>query len=309
MDSPRASPALQADQKWIPPRTATRLTRRAGVGHMPGVNFDRAAVFYDATRALPAGVAERVAEAIARTVGAEPRTRFLEVGIGTGRITLPLAQVGYHCYGVDLSAAMLDALRQKLGGSLPAGPVRVGQADAMALPFRRGVFDVVLAVHLLHLVDDAQQALGEIRRVLAPGGRVLISANERGASDETTRGGAPSGWRVVTLRWRAILTELGVDRRQRPRGRWLPDDTVTAALQAERASVARVVLATYRERRIPREIAAVHRDRIYSSDWDTPETIHAEAVRRLMHWLDTTHPAPDDPVDEDAAFTVLVGTF
>jgi SAM-dependent methyltransferase len=276
---------------------------------MPGVNFDRAAVFYDATRALPAGVAERIGEAIARLVGAGPSTRFLEVGVGTGRITLPLARAGYRCHGVDLSAAMLDALRQKLAVTPSAGRVWVGQADAMALPFRSGTFDVVLLVHLLHLVDDAQRALGEIRRVLSPGGRVLISASQSLVRDEATIGGERTGWRVVSRRWNAILSELGADRRQRSRGRWLPDDVVTAALQAEGASVERVALASYREEKIPRELAAVHRDRIYSSDWETPETIHAEAVRRLMHWLDTEHAAPDDPVHEDATFAVLVGSF
>jgi SAM-dependent methyltransferase len=201
------------------------------------------------------------------------------------------------------------ALSQKLAATPPAGPVWVGRADVMALPFRRAVFDVVLAVHLLHLVDDARRALGEIRRVLVPGGRALISANEDFAGDAATRGDARTGWRVVTRRWKTILSELGANRRQRPRGRWLPDHVVTAALQAEGASVERVVLATFREQKTPRQIAAIHRDRIYSSDWDTPETIHAEAVRRLMRWLDTEHPAPDDPVHEDAAFAVLVGMF
>jgi len=57
---------------------------------MPGVTFDRAASFYDATRALPDGVAEEVADAILRRVAAGPDTRFLGVGIGTGRVALPL---------------------------------------------------------------------------------------------------------------------------------------------------------------------------------------------------------------------------
>ena len=57
---------------------------------MPGVNFDRAASFYDATRALPDGVAEEVGDAILRRVAAGSDTRFLEVGIGTGRVALPL---------------------------------------------------------------------------------------------------------------------------------------------------------------------------------------------------------------------------
>ena len=81
---------------------------------MPGVNFDRAAAFYDATRALPDGVAEQVRDAVLDRVGARPGTRFLEVGVGTGRIALPFVRAGHAYCGVDLSAAMLGALREKL---------------------------------------------------------------------------------------------------------------------------------------------------------------------------------------------------
>ena len=81
---------------------------------MPGVNFDRAAAFYDATRALPDGVAEQVRDAVLERVGARPGTRFLEVGVGTGRFALPFVRAGHAYCGVDLSAAMLGALREKL---------------------------------------------------------------------------------------------------------------------------------------------------------------------------------------------------
>src|SRR5262245_50611733 len=103
---------------------------------MPGVNFDRAAAFYDATRALPEGVAEQVRVAVLDRVGARAGTRFLEVGIGTGRIALPFMQGGHPYFGVDLSAAMLGALREKLPAN-PARPARprLACADAMALPF------------------------------------------------------------------------------------------------------------------------------------------------------------------------------
>ena len=76
---------------------------------MPGVNFDRAAAFYDATRALPDGVAEQVRDAVLDRVGARPGTRFLEVGVGTGRIALPFVRAGHAYCGVDLSVAMLAA--------------------------------------------------------------------------------------------------------------------------------------------------------------------------------------------------------
>jgi len=280
---------------------------------MPGVNFDRAASFYDATRALPDGVADEVRDAILRHVGAGPDTRFLEVGIGTGRIALPfmLAGCGYH--GVDLSGSMLAALRAKLAAH-PEHRLRAGLAlaDAMDLPFRAGAFDVVLSIHVLHLVDDHRRALREARRVLRRGGRLIVSSNEFAVGNrrDESAGRVPTGRRLVANRWNAILADLGVDGGRGPRGRWLADEAMAASLAQIGASVERVVLARYRERaQTARASVAAHRDRIFSSDWDIPDDVHAEASRRLLHWLETEHPGPDMPSSEDAAFAVLVGTL
>lgn len=279
---------------------------------MPGVNFDRAASFYDLTRHLPEGVAARVRDAIIELVGAGPEARFLEVGVGTGRIALPFALAGYSYWGVDLSGEMLRVLRQKLADRRTGpAPVRLARADATSLPFRDASFEAVLMIHVLHLVDDARRALIESRRVLRPAGRLIVSANEfaeRNRRDKAARRMATGG-RLVTNRWNGILKELGVDRDSGFQ-RWLDDETMSAALSEIGATVERVVLARYRESaRTPREAAAAHRDRVFSSDWDIPDAIHAEASRRLAHWLDAEHPAPDTPSSEEVAFVVLVGTL
>jgi len=280
---------------------------------MPGVNFDRAAAFYDATRALPDGVAEQVRDAILDRTGANAATRFLEVGVGTGRIALPFVRAGHAYCGVDLSAAMLGALCEKLAAG-PASPARpaLACADAMALPFRPAVFDVVLLIHVIHLVDDHLETLAEVRRVLRPNGRMIISANEYTAQErrDAEGGREPTGARRVTGRWNAILTELGVDRHRRSRGQWIPDEALTADLERLGASVERVVLLRYRDRpRTAREVAAAHRDRIFSSDWPIPDDVHAEASRRLERWLEAEHGAPDALFTDESAVTVLIVTF
>src|SRR5215470_9466069 len=106
---------------------------------MPGVVFDRATSFYDATRGLPPGVAEQVRDQIALCTGAGRNTRFLDIGVGTGRIALPFAQVGADYTGADLRAVRL----------------KLALADAMALPFADASFEVIIMIHLLHLVSDA----------------------------------------------------------------------------------------------------------------------------------------------------------
>lgn len=278
---------------------------------MPGVNFDRAAEFYDATRAYPDGVAETIRDNVLRHAGAGPDSRFLEVGVGTGRIAIPFIRAGWDYWGIDLSSAMLAALRNKLDpGDRRRGGFAV--ADAMSLPFPSGVFDVVLMMHVLHLVDDHRETLREARRTLRSGGRLIVSCGDCTEPNrrDTSAADAAAGPRGVIRRWNAILTDLGVDRQVRPRGQWLGDDAIADSLAAVGASVERVVLARYRGRpHTPREAVAAHRNQVFSSDWDLPKDIHAEASRRLQQWLDTEHPSPDMSVSEDTEFAAMVGRF
>ncbi|HYR07108.1 MAG TPA: class I SAM-dependent methyltransferase, partial [Longimicrobium sp.] len=97
------------------------------------------------------------------------------VGCGTGNL-LPLLVPsagridGY--VGVDLSPEMLRVARGKASGE--AGPAGFAAADAERLPLRDGSFDTAISASVLHYWDDADAGLVEIRRVLRPGGRLLL---------------------------------------------------------------------------------------------------------------------------------------
>src|SRR5205823_155930 len=69
--------------------------------HERSVAFDRAAPFYDHTRQLSSDAAKRVVEML--TDELRGRGRALEIGVGTGRIALPVAEAGIPVTGVDLS--------------------------------------------------------------------------------------------------------------------------------------------------------------------------------------------------------------
>src|SRR5262244_3993486 len=147
---------------------------------MPGVVFDRATSFYDATRGLPPGVAEQVRDQIRLCTSAGHDTRFLEIGVGTGRIALPFVQIGADYTGADLSLPMIEVLRKKVAAiSEGVGRLKLALADAMALPFADASFDVIIMIHLLHLVSDWRETLRECRRVLGEGGWLVLSSNER----------------------------------------------------------------------------------------------------------------------------------
>jgi ubiquinone/menaquinone biosynthesis C-methylase UbiE len=133
------------------------------------VSFDRAAGYYDRTRAVPDELLERI---IAALLAELPRSgRCLEIGIGTGRIALPVAERGVRLVGVDISLEMLRRLVDNAGGSPPP----VAQADATRLPFRNQTFASVVAVHVLHLIPAWRDAVAEVMRVLEPGGVIAVS--------------------------------------------------------------------------------------------------------------------------------------
>jgi SAM-dependent methyltransferase len=101
----------------------------------------------------------------------------LELGVGTGRLALPLAARGLEVWGVDASAAMLSRLRAKPGGA----DVRVAQGDMALLPLRPGPrFAAVFCAYntFFNLPDaDAQgRSLAAVAALLAPGGRLAIEA-------------------------------------------------------------------------------------------------------------------------------------
>lgn len=133
------------------------------------INFDRAVGFYDATRRENPATESAVTAVLAGELAG--RGRALEIGVGTGRVALPLHRAGVPMAGVDLSAGMLGLLIDKAGGTV-AFPLAL--ADATALPFSTGGLGAALAAHVLHLIPPWQEAVGELVRVVQPGGVVLV---------------------------------------------------------------------------------------------------------------------------------------
>src|SRR5262249_33965258 len=207
---------------------------------MPGVGFDRATSFYDATRCLPRGVPEQVRDQIIQRTGAGQNTRFLEIGVGTGRIALPFVWIGADYTGADLSLPMMEVLCRKIA-TIPEGArrLKLARADAMALPFADASFDVIIMIHLLHLVSDWRVTLRECRRVLREGGWLVLSSNERakGKQRSATADRTDEGPHLVTQKWNEIMNELSQDRSRRPRGQWLANEEVHNGLRQMGASV------------------------------------------------------------------------
>jgi len=277
---------------------------------MPGVSFDRAAEYYDATRGYEAGSAERIRDAIVAYTGAGPSTRWLELGVGTGRIALPFIRAGYDYTGIDISQAMMDRLIGKLveDPGWPGYRFELRQGDITELPFEDSAFDVIIIVHVLHLVADWQAVLREARRVLRPNSWLLLGYDD-GHGQHRSIGTAPEP-DLVRERWLALRSELGSGRPSNRSNIWGADQRVIAFLGELGARVDVVRLAEYERPPIsPRGMVERLRERVYSSDWVISDELHAEMLRRLDEWFQQTITAPDTPVTMIGIFAAIVASW
>jgi SAM-dependent methyltransferase len=121
---------------------------------------------------------EPYAADLAKRVAARPITSVLEVAAGTGVATRAMAASlpeSTSLMATDLNQPMLD-----YAASRPIGrAVQWRQADAMALPFPDGMFDVVVCQFGVMFFPDRPKAYAEVRRVLKPGGTFLFNAWDR----------------------------------------------------------------------------------------------------------------------------------
>ena len=150
-------------------------------GYGPGTYGDCHAEVYDDWYGDDGGIAvshigspEAVAEVIA---GLANGGQVLELGVGTGRLALPVAAMGFDVTGLDASPAMLDVLRAKPGADRLT-LIEGDMADPVGLD--NASFSVVLIGFntLFNLTTESAQAacIGHIARLLEPGGRFVMEA-------------------------------------------------------------------------------------------------------------------------------------
>jgi len=135
---------------------------------------------------------EPLVDALDRRCAGAPG-RLLELGIGTGRLALPLVEAGWIVSGIDASVAMVDQLAAKAGGT--AIEVTVGDvADPSAWPDQR--YDVVLAAFnlIFNIAEDRAQrrVLGLVAAHLSPGGELAVEADVLDLGDQPSEASASS---------------------------------------------------------------------------------------------------------------------
>jgi ubiquinone/menaquinone biosynthesis C-methylase UbiE len=253
-------------------------------------SFDRASQIYDQTRPLLEPIAKYGIPAIVDIIG--PQARLLEVGSGTGRISIPLLERGVNWIGCDLSSNMLRRFQEKY----PSAPI--AQADGTLLPFPRDQFDAVLTVHVMHLIPPWRQVLGEFRRVLVPGG-VYLNMSTWAPVGNTVSGQIREFWRG----WLAANgTEVGH-----------PGVGEQAELEKELRSLG-AVLSEVETERFPYSFYLDQQldqfaSRSFSETWDLPDDLFNASIKELRAWATHEYGNLDREIQDEVRCVIHVAHF
>jgi len=140
------------------------------------IQYARVAWFYDAWGALTEDKALMRLLALAEV---EDGKHILEVAVGTGRLLEKLVKLNPSGTneGMDLSPAMLNHARRRLEHSVPSSAYRLQEGSAYQLPYASESFELLFNTFMLDLlpVEDYPRILGEMMRVLKPGGRLALA--------------------------------------------------------------------------------------------------------------------------------------
>jgi SAM-dependent methyltransferase len=239
-------------------------------------------------------VAASVREAI-RTAAGPDTQPILEVGAGTGRIGAAFAAAGDRYVGVDPSRPMLERFAAKLA-ALPQSRSHglLVQADGQTLPFRNDAFGTVLLVSVLSGVRGWRRLLDESRRVIRPGG-VLVLGHAAGP---------PHG---IDARMKGqlavVLAAMGVEALARgARHDQARDRLADEAVRHRSACAARWVVS-----RSPGDFLTRHRTGARFTA--LPAALQDEAIGRLAEWARHAFGSLDQASDEVHSFQLDFFTF
>jgi len=132
--------------------------------------WDKLSPFYDFFENIYNGKCyKRIAEKIKEYVTEDDIV--LECACGTGLLTLPMAQKCKKLMATDYSVGMLRQTKKKIA---KYSNTKVKKASILELPFNDDKFDVVVAANVIHLLDEPDKAISELRRVCKLNGKIIL---------------------------------------------------------------------------------------------------------------------------------------
>jgi ubiquinone/menaquinone biosynthesis C-methylase UbiE len=243
------------------------------------IAFDNAASYYDETRGYPPGEEKIIAANIARAGQLSASSRVLEVGIGTGRVALPLAQHVRAIFGVDLSRAMMDRLRIKQTDER----IFLAEGDVTKLPLAGGSFDAVVAAHVFHLIPNWKDGLHEVERVLRPGAPIIILWHE---------GDSDSRMDLITKAWYAAVPQ---ESENRPGIKWA--EYGTFPLQQAWKPFGERLTHTYKTTETPQSYIDKRRRRVWSGMWKLTDEQVEKGIAAMQAVIEAHFTSPDELIE------------
>lgn len=245
--------------------------------------FDRAVEYYDQTRAMPPERHRAMIESLVRETGINENSRVLEVGIGTGRIGMSVAEHVRRLFGIDLSLEMMGVLRRKLADTKLN--ISIAQADAGKLPFGDETFDIAYAVHVYHLVAGWQNAMRDARRVVKRGGYFVTSFHKREEDSPTAR---------IRNELHAFANARGIETK-RPGTQ--SEEEILDEIKSWGDEPRIVVCSAWTESEIPEKILEETDRQIFSETWVIPRAVMDEAMPRVREWALETYGDLSKPIN------------
>jgi SAM-dependent methyltransferase len=130
---------------------------------------------------------DRCFDELLREVGAPSGATFLDAGCGIGAHSVRLAEHGYRVVAVDFSENILADARKNVEAHGLAASIDIRQANLKELPFDDGAFEYVLCWGVLMHIPDVEAAITELARVVAPGGKFVLTEDNMHAVQPVTQ--------------------------------------------------------------------------------------------------------------------------
>jgi SAM-dependent methyltransferase len=235
------------------------------------VDFSGNAPIYDRRHGamLPADVVRALAAAAALA----PGELAIDIGAGTGRVAIALADFGCRVLAVDPAAAMLNELRSKAEGR----PIWTVSGEGEQLPCAPERFDFVILARLLYLIDDWRLVVRQALGALKPGRHVL---------HEWANGTLDEAWVQIREKARALFGHAGIERPFHPGAR------TEAEVDAYFAELGFELTARVLGGPGPQLTLRAFVDRIVAGElsytWNLPGDVRERCLPALQAWSEQT---------------------